>query len=318
MSVSASLIVDYLKSNTKSKVLIVTHTFPDGDGASCCLAVSEWLTYFGVEHIVWIPEGLPSYLEGLAHKKRVRKKYPDYFNYNTVISLDASSFERIAFNHLISKTATLINIDHHQDNTSYGDINWTEDRSSVGEMLAKLQQDYSLPINYEIATMIYTAIAYDTGQFKHDNCSSQTHQFVSKLLNYGVSTSNVSKTLFENVSLDYFEKLHCALSHVAADNESGLIYTYLDEAQLDIEGSVIDVLRQWRNTRVAAVFQALPDNFVKVSLRSESLDVAHFAKAYGGGGHKKAAGIRLEGKLLDVVELLITKLKEALANERLS
>lgn len=301
--------VQFLKGARQEKILIVTHRDPDGDGLSCCLALSNVLNSLNIENCVWIPQGIPNYLEFLIDPKSIRVKYPDYFSYTAVIALDCSSLARIPELHLIKDVEHVINIDHHQDNQSFGKINLLEDRSSVGEILSNLFLYMHHPLNKEIANYLYAAIVYDTGQFRHSNTSASTLKLASILVDSGAENNLISRRMFEDKSSDYFIILRKSLERVVLDKDTGIVYTSLLAEDLTEKISLIDIFRQWKACKVAMIFQEIEKNEVKISLRSEEVNVAEFARKFGGGGHKKAAGIRLHLGLEEAIEKVVKALE---------
>ena len=57
----------------------------------------------------------------------------------------------------------------------------------------------------------------------------------------------------------------------------------------------------WGEYRAVLVLRENDDGTVKGSLRTtrDDVDVAALAKLFGGGGHKKAAGFTVKGKLVE-------------------
>jgi phosphoesterase RecJ-like protein len=81
----------------------------------------------------------------------------------------------------------------------------------------------------------------------------------------------------------------------------------------DLEG-VVEFPRSIEGVRMALLFRELSQGRIKVSLRSVGqVDVAAFAKAFGGGGHTKAAGLSLAGSLAEVQSTVLSAARAYLA-----
>lgn len=305
-------LLDFFKGAKDQKILIVTHRDPDGDGLPACMALAAFLESISIQSCVWIPQGIPDYLKFLIESRSIKQNYPHYFKYTAVIALDCSAFERVPESHLIKDVEWLINIDHHQDNQSFGKINILEQRSSVGEILTHFFLSINYPIPKQVANYLYTALLYDTGQFRHSNTSSSTLKLAAALLEAGAESLLITQKLFEEKSTAYYQVLKTALDQAIFDNEFGIVYTSLNEEDMIEKISVVDLFRQWNQCKVAMVFQEVTKNEIKISLRSESENVAQFARRFGGGGHRKAAGIRLMCSMKEAIDSVVKSLKEYL------
>jgi phosphoesterase RecJ-like protein len=80
--------------------------------------------------------------------------------------------------------------------------------------------------------------------------------------------------------------------------EADLVWTYVTRSDLDASGvhpsetdDLIDLIRTARDVDVAALVKQQKDGRFKVSVRSRGdHDLAAVAAAFGGGGHRLAAG----------------------------
>lgn len=303
----------HLDALSNKKVLIVTHKDPDGDGLPAAMVLAQWLFLKEIDFVLWVPQGIPQYLKFLPFSEHVRKATPDYFEYDVIISLDASSVDRIADYKELRDVPLLINIDHHQDNQQFGNVNILEPVSSVSEILVQFQRQFQWPITPDIALCLYAAIAFDTGNFRFENATAKTFEHASYLVEQGAKPALVSSNIFDTKPDIYFSRLKEALEYMVVDDNLGFVYTYLPKQESRKKITVIDVIRQHEACDVALVFQPDDEGYVKISLRSEKANVAAFAKQFGGGGHIKASGIRIQGELETVIERVVSALKDYLS-----
>ena len=112
----------------------------------------------------WNEDPIPQKYEFLDPDRMIQKPKPD-MEFDCVIATDAASFERLgAVGACVGKRKVFINIDHHQSNTRYADINWVSAREpSTGELIFKLLKAAKWPITRRIADCLFTAVSTDTG-----------------------------------------------------------------------------------------------------------------------------------------------------------
>jgi phosphoesterase RecJ-like protein len=80
----------------------------------------------------------------------------------------------------------------------------------------------------------------------------------------------------------------------------------------DTEGFV-DYPASVDSIELCALFRELEELEIRVSLRSRSEhDVAKLAERYGGGGHRKAAGLTIRGSLEEAKSTIISDLSRLL------
>jgi phosphoesterase RecJ-like protein len=120
------------------------------------------------------------------------------------------------------------------------------------------------------------------------------------------------QALYEDSPFAYLKLLGLALERARLEPERDLVWTYLTRADLDGAGvhpsetdDLIDVIRSAREADVAAIIKQQRDGRFKVSMRSRGgHDVAAVASAFGGGGHRLAAGYTSQHGLAETVERL--------------
>ena len=65
-----------------------------------------------------------------------------------------------------------------------------------------------------------------------------------------------------------------------------------------------------------AFFRERPDGTVRANLRSKGdLDVCSVARTFGGGGHRAAAGLTVDGPMEQAIERVIAALVDELARQ---
>ncbi|MFT5170596.1 MAG: phosphoesterase RecJ-like protein [Candidatus Marinamargulisbacteria bacterium] len=299
------------------KAVIVAHEYPDFDAIGSVLSLRAQLVKRGIEVVVRIPDIIRDVYDFLPFSDQIVRKVPDGFSFDTLFVLDCSNPNRVKnFNDLKidAKRVTIVNMDHHADNTRFGDINLvTSEISSVGELLATVFRSLSWSIDRDIATCLFSAMSYDTGRFSYSNVTNHTLARAAELVAEGADVADISSRMYENFTEGTFQVLKEALGGLIVNRELGYAYTTMNKHLTDSRVKIIDFIRMLNDIDVVMVFREVNSNCVKISLRSkEKFDVQTFSAQFGGGGHKRASGIVLTGKLADVEKKVVEKLNDAL------
>lgn len=299
------------------KALIVTHQFPDMDAIGSCLGLYEYLVSRGVEVRVWSAQELGRDFKFLKYSSNIVSAYPSEFKFDTLFVLDSSHLSRVRHHHLIKydpSTVTVINIDHHPDNSLFGDINIVTPISSVGEIITRLLTTLNATFTPTMATALYAAISFDTGRFAHNNVTSQTLKMAANLLDAGADNFEITQCIDENKSPEDFQLVRLAIENLVCNPDLGYVYTSIPNMYSENHFKVIDFIRLLGGFDIFIVFQEIGNRRVKVNLRSKvDFDVSDFAQKFGGGGHKRASGILMEGSLKDIQKAILDDLAEILS-----
>jgi len=295
-----SSIINKIKSS--QKILIASHRDPDGDSIGSQLALYNFIRFLGKKADVvghgeipykygFLPEiGVIKSLNGENSKRQ----------YDLAIILDCSILDRIGeVENLIGSDTFIINIDHHPDNTAFGNLNLVRsDASSIGEMLTEIFLEASWNFERDTATLLYTAILTDTGRFRFDSVNRRTMEIAGILLDRGVSPREITDKVYFSMPPSILKMTGQLLSQMEFYDDNRICIMGLDKDKLallkyasgDMEG-LAEYTLYGQNTVVGGLLKEQPDNSTKVSLRSrKAIDVSKLAQKYGGGGHTNAAG----------------------------
>jgi phosphoesterase RecJ-like protein len=243
--------------------------------------------------------------------------------FDCVITIDCASFERLGqVGECIRDRKLLVNIDHHQSNTRYGDINWIMPRQpSTGELLFRLLRAANWPITPPIADCLFTAISTDTGSFQYPSTRPNTLYVAGKLVERGADLAKVCHEVYQSFPLPRVRLLQRVYNHFRLTHNDQIAYFWLRQedyertgAQPDDSEGLIDHIRAIEPVVVACVFEELKPGLTRISLRSKSekVNVNEIAQRFGGGGHPAAAGARIAGRPLSIQRQVINALKKAL------
>ncbi|WP_320670987.1 DHH family phosphoesterase [Patulibacter defluvii] len=299
------LVVEALRDG--QRFVAVTHEHPDGDALGSLVALTRSLRALGKDVVSLVgPDDLPVPREysGLATDQLVTEVPADLAE-RTAVFLDCGNIDRAGVAAVREGAARIINLDHHHDNTRFGDIDLVDpDASCTAEILWDLLPDLGLEADRETAEALYVGLVTDTGRFMYENTRGRAHLMAADLLAAGVEPFPVYRKVYEGVPWSKLALLARALDRVRQEDEGRLTFTLVRREDYERTGAqdsdsegIIDHLRTVAGTRVAAFARELPPDpdggvRTKVSLRSADgrLDVSVIARAGGGGGHPQAAG----------------------------
>ncbi len=290
--------------------VILPHVNADGDALGASIALALALEKLGKRPVVYLEEGFPVLYGFLAAKSRVLRYEESIAPPSLAIAVDTGDTKRLGRRiELFDSAKVTINIDHHTTNTFYAEFNDVRSScSSTGEIMVDIIQALSIEIDRSIAECIYVAIATDTGGFRYSNTSAKTHRIAARLLEKGIDVAGLSRNIFETLSYEKLKLMEKAISSIELLC-SGKVCTMrlTDEAlrqtgasEEDFDG-LVNLGRNIRGVEAALLFRHSSSG-IKVNLRSnEYVDVAEIASKFGGGGHQRASGFTIEGKLDDII-----------------
>jgi bifunctional oligoribonuclease and PAP phosphatase NrnA len=304
------------------RFLLTTHEGPDGDALGSLLAMHHLLGRLGKDSVMFLAAKefpLPIEYRFLPLEEVFHEPPADMAD-RTVVFLDCGNIERMPFDFLRDDGAHVINIDHHHDNTRFGDVNLVDtEASSTAEIVYQLALQLAVEITPEMASALYVGLITDTGRFMYENTGADTHRIAAELIEAGVDVNDIYRRLYESVPVEKLRLVARALEAIECPCE-GLAITYITEEDYKATGSgeemtegIIDFLRSLEGANVAAVIRELGSRgraARKVSLRSSSdgVDVSAIARIHGGGGHVRAAGFSTNLETDAIVEFLCSEL----------
>ena len=314
-------VVDEIRSH--DRFLLTTHEGPDGDALGSLLAMHAILEQLGKDSVMFLASKefpLPVEYRFLPLEE-VFHEAPADLNDRTIVFLDCGNVDRMPVDWLKREQARVVNIDHHHDNTRFGDVNLVDvGASSTAEIVFDLGRVLGAQITPEIATALYVGLVTDTGRFMYENTDARSHRIAAELIEAGVDVHDIYRRLYERVPIEKLRLIARALEKVERHQDCGLAVTYIAAEDYDATGAsevltegVIDYVRAIEGTDVAAVIRDKTDDgraARKVSLRlTGAADVSAIAREHGGGGHQRAAGFSTDLTYPELVELLCERVR---------
>ncbi|CAA9400960.1 MAG: RecJ [uncultured Pyrinomonadaceae bacterium] len=286
----------------KSSFAITTHVRPDGDGVGSSLGLCWLLRSLGKSAEVVLRDEIPVSYAQLPGADEIKKVAEVNGKYDAIFVIECSDITRPGIRGLENQLT--VNIDHHATSEHFGTINWIDQTASaVGEMIYNLCKAIGGRITKEIAECVYLALVTDTGSFHFPNTTERTLKVASELIKVGVKPAQISEAVYNSYPWSRIELMRQVLATVRR-NEAGNIAWLRQTLEMSENARAVDgdnngfvnIPLAAREVEAVVYMREVEPNTYRVSLRSkDNINVARVAEKFGGGGHKNAAGCRVEG-----------------------
>jgi phosphoesterase RecJ-like protein len=237
------------------------------------------------------------------------KNYYDKFDFDLIIALDCGSVERTKLDKEITARRAdqlVIEIDHHPKVSAYADLEIRDKTAAATvEILYGFIKANKIKINKNLANCVLTGILTDTGNFLYPSTSPETINIASEMLTLGARLPQIMENTWRNKSVASMKTWGKALSRLKINREYNFGWTVLENKDVpaevteeELEG-MAGFLGNLNGVNAIMLLRQMPNGEIKGSLRTSksNVNVGRLALALGGGGHAKAAGFTLEGKL---------------------
>jgi phosphoesterase RecJ-like protein len=240
------------------------------------------------------------------------------------VTCDCASLDRLgSLAGAVSRASEVIWIDHHRSNDGLGSIRLVDpDASSTCEMVFRLTEAMGVDLSDEAAVCLYAGLVTDTGRFQYQATTPETLRIAARLREHPFDHARLVQALYEDNARGYLSLIAVALGRIEFVPDVDLIWTYLTQADLAAAGihpsetdDLIDVIRTDREADVAVLVKQQKDGRFKVSMRSRGAhDLAAVASAFGGGGHRLAAGFTSSRGPAGTIHQIVNALQETYAS----
>ncbi|MBT4917132.1 bifunctional oligoribonuclease/PAP phosphatase NrnA [Candidatus Peregrinibacteria bacterium] len=295
--------------NEKESILVISHRSPDSDTLGAGIALNILLSRFDRSVTLACVDKPSKSFSFLPHIDKYVKEF-DISEYDLVVIVDAGASYMTDFHlkypDMYETDVPIINIDHHASNDLFGTVNIVDPLSaSVTLMLYRMFIEWGVDIDKDMATCLLAGMYGDTGSFMHSNTSKEVLDAAADLMERGASVAEISKSLFKNTSVDSLRLWGKVLEN-AYITPDGVTMSVVNDSDYDDSNAgpdnlsgVIDYLNMVPDTRFAVLVNEDRHGNVKGSFRTrnEDVDVSRIAAVFGGGGHPKASGFSVPGKL---------------------
>jgi phosphoesterase RecJ-like protein len=308
------------------RFLIVTHENPDGDALGSLLAATLALRQLGKDAVMYLPgqTPLPAEYAFMPLADLVREQ-PEDASDRVLLAVDCAKDDRIGDESILALAPLVLDIDHHHDNTRFGDLNLiVADASSTGEVLRDVFAELGVELTPELAEPLYIALVTDTGRFQYANTTPKALRLAAELVEAGADIHAVFQKVYESVEFAKLKLLARALDRAEVLEGGRIVVSHLLRGDFAEVGAsepysegIIDYLRAVEGAELAVLIREQLNQGAhahKGSLRSsiDELDVSAIARRFGGGGHRQAAGFSTDLPLEEIVE----QIREGFLDER--
>ena len=303
---------------TKRKFGITTHIKPDGDGVGSSLGLCWLLRSLGKDAEVIVHGDVPIAYRTLPGADEIRDVKAVDNEYDAVFIIECSDLDRPGISGLDREFT--VNIDHHATSEHFGTINWIDSTASaVGEMIYNLCKAIGGRITKDIAECVYMALVTDTGSFHFPNTSERTLKVASELIKAGAKPAKIGEAVYNNYPWSRIELMRQVLDTVKRDESGRVAMLRQTLAMKDAAGAVdgdnngfVNIPLAARDVVAVVYMREVGENKFRASLRSKGdINVAQVAEKFGGGGHKNASGLSIDGDWDEKERELVEALKDA-------
>lgn len=287
----------------EEQFLVAAHINPDGDAIGSALALSAALKSMGKKASAYSRDPVPQHYTFLPGQEKMRSGLEGPLKADPVLILvDCNSPERAGIgDHRFRRS---IVIDHHETGSDFGDVRWIDHRAAAcGLMIYALIKSLGVKITKPMATNLYAAITVDTGTFRYSNTTAEVLRTGAELVDLGALPGLIAERLYETWSIKRFRLFMMTMNTLEIKNN--LAITYVTRDMLRKTGAKAEDTEHFSNlprtigsVKISALLREIDKGIWKVSMRSKGdADVAKIAERFGGGGHKNAAGFKIEAGL---------------------
>jgi phosphoesterase RecJ-like protein len=307
-------IADALRQH--DRFLVVTHENPDGDALGSLLAATLALRQLGKDAVMYLPGNTPLPREyAFMPLDGLEREPPADAPERVLLAVDCAKEDRIGDEAAIARAPLVLDVDHHHDNTRFGDVNLiVADASSTGEVLRDVFAELGVELTPELAEPLYIALVTDTGRFQYANTTPKALRLAAELVEAGADVHAVFQQVYESVEFAKLKLLARALGRAEVLEGGRIVVSHLVRSDFADVGAaepysegIIDYLRAVEGAELAVLIReqlSASSHAYKGSLRSsiDELDVSAIARGFGGGGHRQAAGFSSDAPLEEIVE----------------
>ncbi|MEA2101978.1 MAG: bifunctional oligoribonuclease/PAP phosphatase NrnA [Thermodesulfobacteriota bacterium] len=286
------------------KFEIITHENPDADAVGASRGLAYALDAMGKKVELVYPSPAPRELlfEPLPRAGNA-------FTPQITMMVDVSDMGMIGTK---IPRGELVVIDHHRNFDKTGICFWVDpEKSSASEMVYDLLTGLGVEVDERIASNLYMGIFGDTGGFIHSNTTPRVFEIVRDLAFAGANPNAIAYRLKRSRPMAYFRILCVAMERII--ERQGVCGSYITLKDMRNSGAkredtsgIIDQVASLDASRLSIFMRDIDRQKVHCSIRSRTnASALKTARAFGGGGHERAAGFTMKARSQDLIEAVI-------------
>lgn len=309
-------------------ILIASHYNPDADSIGSILGLALVLKKLNKNISLACKDEVPEFLTFLKKSELIKQtdyKNFDFKKFDLIFALDSSRWAQIvgSENENNFPKANVVVVDHHMSNTGYGNINIIDkSATSTSEIVYKLLSDWKLDISKGVAESILTGMIGDTGSFRYPGLSADTFAIASELIKKGANRDKINFELYFNVDFNEIKYLAAVLEKAEFDTKNKIVWAaipnrlYKKFNEPQGHGFAGTFFQTIKDSEMGVLMVEKEKGVVEVSFRSRrNINAYEIAVELGGGGHRKAAGVKMTNiKFDDAVKKVLDTAKKYTKN----
>ena len=292
------------------KIIIMGHDDEDPDSIGSCFAARLALLKLGKEAVCCFSAPLELHTRFMGNDYTVFDENADY-GADLCICLDCADAKRLGKRIKVFESAEhTLSIDHHETNTHFAEVNCVDGAASAtAELLYDLFGELGVILDRDIAKNLYAAISADTGSFKYSNVTEKTMKIGAELIKTGIDHAKIARLLHDTDPIAVIRCKAEIMQNIEEFLDGRLVIVAADDALFEKygiterdSGDIVNIARTVDSCEIAASIRKTGEK-IKISLRANGdISVSQIAQKFGGGGHKKAAGAKVEGKSAEEIK----------------
>ncbi len=292
-----------------NKILCISHKRPDGDTLGASNAINHVMKEMGKDVQMACVDDIPERYYFLSEVRKSIKEF-NFLDYDLIFVSDAGASYMTKYHEIYPEIfkgkVPVINLDHHSSNDNFGTLNIVDINSaSTTILIYKMLNFLGIRISPNVATALLCGIYNDTGSLMHGNTTLEVFEITGRIVEMGGKVNVVAKNLFKITPISTMKVWGKVLER-ATINEEGVVVSVLTQNDLtdayakseDVSG-VVDFMNAVPGSKFTVLLNEDEKGNVKGSFRTrrDDVDLAELAEKFGGGGHKKAAGFTMPGRI---------------------
>ena len=315
-------------------ILLSTHINSDGDGIGSEIAFYYFLKDMGKECRIINATSTPDNLN-IIDPDSIVEVYENSFDMwlskvDLTIVFDIGDHRRTGpIGGKVYESSYVISLDHHPAKEGHPfDLNIVHpDAPATGYMVWKYMEylgktKTSLPL--KMANALYAAVVTDTGSFKYQSTTPDTHKMASHLLESGVKGYDIQRSIYEQNKLSRIRLMGLIIQNLYYSDNGKVVWSIVTRDMIqkanagdsDVDGFT-EFIRTIEGVEVSFMVRETNKGNHRINFRSSGNYIINdIAQSFDGGGHKFAAGASVDGLSLAEIETkIITMLDEKILGE---
>jgi phosphoesterase RecJ-like protein len=321
----------YNKIKIAKRVLVIAHVNPDGDALSSTGAFLELLNILSIESVAFCSGKKDTTFDYLPHQIKIisdKKNLPALISFDLLIILDCGSLSRTDLTHEILELKKIdarpyiIEFDHHPKMDDYSDLEIRNpDKAATAEIIYDFFRENKIAFNKNSANCILTGILTDTGNFLYPNSSEHNLEIASQMMSCGAQFPKIVNNILRNKNFLVMKLWGMAMNNLRINKKYNIAYSVITQDDLtelnklgtpeeiehflhsDVFGDITGFLGNLSDVKAIMLLRE-EGGKIKGSLRTArpEVDISGLAKHLGGGGHPKASGFSVDGRIVKKVD----------------